>query len=101
MYMEAPLNSLLRKLSNCENARKKGFPRNPFFRAFSQLLNLRFTAMVSYSFHVGITLKNWKFLIKVEEYRNLVKLSYQNTVAMETSKLVNKIRNTNVKRHQI
>ena len=26
-------------------------PRNPFFRAFSQLLKLRFTAMVTYSFH--------------------------------------------------
>ena len=28
-------------------------PRNPFFRAFSQLLKLRFTAMVTYSFHFG------------------------------------------------
>ena len=69
-----------RNLSNCEKARKKGFrgfngirtrglcvsaaaltqrprvriplkPRNPFFRAFSQLLKLRFTAMVTYSIH--------------------------------------------------
>ena len=48
-----------RNLSNCEKARKKGFlgfngirARNPFFRAFSQLLKLRFTAMVTYSFHL-------------------------------------------------
>ena len=27
-------------------------PRNPFFRAFSQLLKLRFTAMVTYSIHL-------------------------------------------------
>ena len=29
-------------------------PRNPFFRAFSQLLKLRFTAMVTYSFHLHL-----------------------------------------------
>ena len=30
-------------------------PRNPFFRAFSQLLKLRFTAMVTYLFRPKIT----------------------------------------------
>ena len=63
-----------RNLSNCEKPEKKDFgastgfepvasaqrprvriplkPRNPFFRAFSQLLKLRLTAMVTYSFHL-------------------------------------------------
>ena len=30
-------------------------PRNPFFRAFSQLLKLRFTAMVTYSIHSSVS----------------------------------------------
>ena len=42
-----------RNLSNSEKARKKGFRGfNGIFRAFSQLLKLRFTAMVIYSFHL-------------------------------------------------
>ena len=40
-----------RNLSNCEKARKKGF-RGFFAIAFSQLLKMRFTAMVTYSFHL-------------------------------------------------
>ena len=33
--------------------------RNPFFRAFSQLLKLRFTAMVTYSFH------SWQYTVYI------------------------------------
>ena len=39
-------------------------PRNPFFRAFSQLLKLRFTAMVTYSFHFySRSLHHFSFLL--------------------------------------
>ena len=51
-----------RNLSNCENSPKKNAeatgsnpveaPRILFFGLFSQLLKLRFTAMVTYSFHL-------------------------------------------------
>ena len=45
-----------RNLNNCEKARKKGLtgwsPEILFFRAFSQLFKLRFTAMVTYSIHL-------------------------------------------------
>ena len=51
-----------RNLSNCQALTQRPWvriplkPRNPFFRAFSQLLKLWFTAMVTYSFHLWKTI---------------------------------------------
>ena len=53
-------------------------PRNPFFRAFTQLLKLRFTAMVTYSFHLySRSSHNFilcSFLSRVDELNKLAGL---------------------------
>ena len=59
-----------RNLSNREKARKKNFGASTgnlffFFRAFLQLLKLRFTAMVTYSFHL-YSLSSHHFILHLE-----------------------------------
>ena len=48
-------------------------PRNPFFRAFSQLLKLRFTAMVTYTFHLYSRSSHHFILCKIDLIRLAVR----------------------------
>ena len=79
-------NSQIRKIYSCSKQKAKYAtqneiplkPRNPFFRAFSQLLKLRFTAMVTYSFQNTLRWSLDADFSGNHRYRNSLLFSHSN-----------------------